>query len=99
MISNAADNRISGLGYSYEPILVFKRPVYPLLVLFEPIQGQHASAKTKPHELMTAADCQHRNPGFANEFAKRLEHLRIVEIEIAERATDDDGVGFYIFRG
>ncbi len=79
-------------GDANKPVLVFQRAIDALLVLFEMIEGNYASAKTDANQLMSAADGEHGDRVGANERGKAFEHGRIVEIKIAERSAQNNRV-------
>src|SRR5262245_24978517 len=54
-------------GDADEAILVFLRSLFTLFVLLEFVERDHACAETQTHELMAAADREHRRLCFANE--------------------------------
>src|SRR5262245_55861847 len=78
------EDRIAGFGDPNKPILILLRTIVSLLVLLEPIESNHAGAKTQTDELVPATDGQYGNRCRANKGGKAIENRLFVEVEISE---------------
>lgn len=80
---NASEDWVVWFNNTDKAILIFQRPIFPLLVLLQTIERHDASAEAKPDKLMSTANCEHRHRAGTNELREGFKYGRVVVIEIA----------------
>src|SRR6266850_3635835 len=71
-----------------QAVLIFSHSIIAAFTLLPAVERDHARSKAQADHLMTAADAEHRSRCGANELPEVGEDLRVVIIEVAQRAAE-----------
>src|SRR5205085_6041058 len=97
-VFHARKDRIIQIGDEDEAILILEGAARAVLVLRLIIERDDVRAEAQADQLMSAADAEHRRARLADEAGETFKERRTVEIEIGERAAQDNRVGLIFVR-
>src|SRR5919199_475432 len=91
-LAYAAEDGVCGVGDAYEAVLVLELPALAPLGGLQVVERDAARAEAEADELVSAADAEHRDLRPHDPAGEAADHLRVVVVEVRERAAQDDGL-------